>query len=191
MAWLGWLGPAAELMSEYRNLLPAMPQDLWRRTRGEQEIIVRYEPEQALATLPKLLTDRKDREKLVTLVQRLIADDRVRKATPSIEQLAMVEHIGHALELGAETQRSNGARRRPSKNRASGFPRGSAMERKHEKYLRLLDFCKSLPPTPTAVVHPCDESSLRGAVDAAPGADRANPGGSARSNRSGGSAAEH
>ncbi|HQR10592.1 MAG TPA: phosphate acetyltransferase [Casimicrobiaceae bacterium] len=41
------------------------------------------------------------------------------------------------------------------------------MERKHEKYQRLLDFCKSIPPTPTAVAHPCDESSLRGAVDAA------------------------
>ena len=40
------------------------------------------------------------------------------------------------------------------------------MERKHEKYQRLLDFCKSLPPTPTAVAHPCDESSLRGAVEA-------------------------
>jgi phosphate acetyltransferase len=41
------------------------------------------------------------------------------------------------------------------------------MERTHEKYQRLLDFCKTLPPTPTAVAHPCDESSLRGAVDAA------------------------
>ena len=41
------------------------------------------------------------------------------------------------------------------------------MERAHEKYQRLLDFCKTLPPTPTAVVHPCDEGSLRGAVDAA------------------------
>ena len=41
------------------------------------------------------------------------------------------------------------------------------MERTHEKYQKLLDFCKSLPPTPTAVAHPCDESSLRGAVDAA------------------------
>jgi phosphate acetyltransferase len=41
------------------------------------------------------------------------------------------------------------------------------MERKHEKYQRLIDFCKALPPTPTAVVHPCDESSLKGAVDAA------------------------
>ncbi|MCL4760969.1 MAG: phosphate acetyltransferase [Burkholderiales bacterium] len=41
------------------------------------------------------------------------------------------------------------------------------MERRHEKYQRLIDACKSLPPTPTAVAHPCDESSLRGAVDAA------------------------
>jgi len=41
------------------------------------------------------------------------------------------------------------------------------MERKHEKYQRLIDTCKTLPPTSTAVAHPCDESSLRGAVDAA------------------------
>ncbi len=41
------------------------------------------------------------------------------------------------------------------------------MSTKHEKYQRLIDFCKLLAPTPTAVVHPCDESSLRGAVEAA------------------------
>ncbi len=41
------------------------------------------------------------------------------------------------------------------------------MTERHQKYQKLLDFCKSLPPTPTAVAHPCDESSLRGAVDAA------------------------
>ena len=41
------------------------------------------------------------------------------------------------------------------------------MERTHAKYERLLELCKALPPTPTAVAHPCDESSLRGAVDAA------------------------
>ncbi len=40
-------------------------------------------------------------------------------------------------------------------------------QRVHEKYQRLLEFCKTLPPTPTAVAHPCDESSVRGAVDAA------------------------
>ena len=40
-------------------------------------------------------------------------------------------------------------------------------DRKHEKYERLLAACKGLPPTPTAVAHPCDQSSLQGAVDAA------------------------
>jgi phosphate acetyltransferase len=41
------------------------------------------------------------------------------------------------------------------------------MDRKHTKYQQLLDRCKSLPPTPTAVAYPCDESSLKGAIEAA------------------------
>ncbi|TMH28941.1 MAG: phosphate acetyltransferase, partial [Betaproteobacteria bacterium] len=45
--------------------------------------------------------------------------------------------------------------------------RDPLVARTHEKYQRLLDFCKALPPTPTAVAHPCDQSSLEGAVDAA------------------------
>src|SRR5688572_6943846 len=38
---------------------------------------------------------------------------------------------------------------------------------KHEKYQRLIDACKAFPPTPTAVAHPCDASSLQGAMEAA------------------------
>ncbi|MBS1214913.1 MAG: phosphate acetyltransferase, partial [Proteobacteria bacterium] len=38
---------------------------------------------------------------------------------------------------------------------------------KHERYERLIERCKKLSPVPTAVAHPCDESSLQGAVDAA------------------------
>ncbi len=41
------------------------------------------------------------------------------------------------------------------------------MERQHEKYNRLIARCKALAPAPCAVAHPCDESSLRGAVEAA------------------------
>ena len=41
------------------------------------------------------------------------------------------------------------------------------MEQKHAKYERLLARCKELAPAPTAVAHPCDESSLRGTVEAA------------------------
>jgi phosphate acetyltransferase len=40
------------------------------------------------------------------------------------------------------------------------------MSRKHEKYERLIAYCKALPPVPTAVAYPCDQSSLQGAIDA-------------------------
>lgn len=39
--------------------------------------------------------------------------------------------------------------------------------REHEKYERLIARVQALPPTPTAVAHPCDASSLGGAVEAA------------------------
>ena len=43
----------------------------------------------------------------------------------------------------------------------------SAETRQHEKYDRLIARCEGLPPIPTAVAHPCDNSSLSGAIDAA------------------------
>jgi phosphate acetyltransferase len=36
-----------------------------------------------------------------------------------------------------------------------------------ERYDRLLRAAKQLPPVTTAVAHPCDEVSLKGAVEAA------------------------
>ena len=41
------------------------------------------------------------------------------------------------------------------------------MQRKHEKWNQLIAYCGTLPPMPTAVVHPCDQNSLEGAVEAA------------------------
>ena len=41
------------------------------------------------------------------------------------------------------------------------------MDSKHEKYQRLIERCDRLPPTPAAVAHPCDASSLQAAIDAA------------------------
>jgi phosphate acetyltransferase len=38
--------------------------------------------------------------------------------------------------------------------------------RAHDKYLRLIDAAQKLPPIATAIVHPCDEVSLGGAVEA-------------------------
>jgi phosphate acetyltransferase len=39
--------------------------------------------------------------------------------------------------------------------------------RRHEKYDLLIERCRGLPPMATAVAHPCDESSLTAAIDAA------------------------
>lgn len=39
--------------------------------------------------------------------------------------------------------------------------------RRHEKYERLIAATADLAPLPTAVAYPCDETSLRGAIDAA------------------------
>ena len=43
----------------------------------------------------------------------------------------------------------------------------SQPSRSHERYDRLLRAAKQLPPVTTAVAHPCDEVSLKGAVEAA------------------------
>ena len=39
--------------------------------------------------------------------------------------------------------------------------------RTHENYEALIYACNALAPMPTVVVHPCDETSLTGAIDAA------------------------
>jgi pimeloyl-ACP methyl ester carboxylesterase len=89
-----------ELMADYRELLPAVAPDEARRIRGEQEIIVRYEPEKAIATLPALLSERDDRDRLLTLLSRLLADERIQKVEPTPEQLAMLERVRSVLAAG-------------------------------------------------------------------------------------------
>jgi pimeloyl-ACP methyl ester carboxylesterase len=85
-----------ELIEDYREMLPAVQPDEWRRIRGEQDIIVRYEPERALETLPALVTDAGDRDRLVALYQRLLADPRFQGLQPTEEQKAM---LGRAREV--------------------------------------------------------------------------------------------
>src|ERR1043165_5347869 len=40
------------------------------------------------------------------------------------------------------------------------------LSRQHEKYNRLITAAKNVPPLTTAVAHPCDETSLRGSLEA-------------------------
>ena len=88
---------AHELIEEYRELLPELAPDEARRIGGEQEIIARYEPDKAVETLPALLAERKDRERLLSLLERVLADKRVQRIQPSAEQKAMLARIRRVL----------------------------------------------------------------------------------------------
>jgi hypothetical protein len=100
---------ARELIEEYRDLLPELPPDELRRIGGEQEIIARYEPERAIETLPLLLARRTERDRLVTLLERVLADKRVQRIQPSAEQTAMLTRIRRVL--GWDGRRPGWARR--------------------------------------------------------------------------------
>ena len=80
-------------MEEYRELLPDIPRDEMRRIRGEQDIIVLYEPARALDTLPLLLTKASDRARLRKFLDRLLADRRLAGFKPTPEQLSLLERV--------------------------------------------------------------------------------------------------
>jgi len=90
-----------ELIEEYRDLLPQTKPEEQRRIRGEQDIIVRYEPEEALRTLPQLLADPADRKRLLALFDRLLGDERFLSVKPTPEQAAMFKRIEALLQADA------------------------------------------------------------------------------------------
>ncbi len=104
-----------DLATKYRDLLPDFAPDEWRRIRGEQDIIVRYEPEKAIAALPMLLSGSGDRERLVTLVRMMLSDERMRHFEPTTEQLAMIENIGNTLDVEKRPGRSRTAARKQAR----------------------------------------------------------------------------
>ena len=112
-----------ELMTDYAELMPDLEPAAWRRLRGEQEVIVRHAPEQALATLPKLLAARADRVRLLRLVEGLMSDPRIEGFKPTAEQRAMVEL------LRAELTRSTSTKRAAKRTSAKRTTRGRAVAR--------------------------------------------------------------
>ncbi|MGB8435629.1 MAG: DUF3141 domain-containing protein, partial [Burkholderiales bacterium] len=98
----------AELVKEYADLLPDLPLHEWKRIRGEQDAIVRFESERALETLPRLLADPSDRERFLQVLERLTTDPRVHADRATPEQVAMVARIRQVL--GAAMPRIAAAR---------------------------------------------------------------------------------
>jgi hypothetical protein len=54
-----------------------------------------------------------------------------------------------------------------STTQTTTFSNEPARLEKHRRYQRLITTAKNLEPMRTAVVHPCDQSSLEGAINAA------------------------
>ena len=96
---LSLLSTAQELIKDYADLTPQLPPDQWRRIRGEQEIIVRYEPDRALETLPRLLSDA-ERARLLALIERVVNDRRVLATKPTAKQASMLDRIRKVLAGG-------------------------------------------------------------------------------------------
>jgi hypothetical protein len=90
----------AGLMEDYAALLPKLSQEERRRIRGQQEVIVAFEPVRAVETLAGLLPDPADRARLLNLLERLATDPRVWKDRPTPEQLTMLERIRTVLGAG-------------------------------------------------------------------------------------------
>jgi hypothetical protein len=94
---LSSLSMREKLMKEYAEYMPNLTPEQWRRIRGEQEIIAHYAPEKALATLPSLLHDRADREKLLTLLDKLMQDSTIQGTQPTSEQWASLDQVHTVL----------------------------------------------------------------------------------------------
>lgn len=86
-----------ELLADYKDFLPDLPTETARRIRGEQDVIVSYERDAAIKSLPKLLSQKEDRERFLTLLERLPADVRIQADGVTPEQAETLKSIRRVL----------------------------------------------------------------------------------------------
>ncbi|MCP3868179.1 MAG: DUF3141 domain-containing protein [Gammaproteobacteria bacterium] len=79
------------------ELLPDLPWNEWRLIRGRQDLIVKYEPELALQSMPTLLADPEERARFLTLMERLTSDPELPEWLP--EQLDMLKKIRKLFDV--------------------------------------------------------------------------------------------
>ena len=103
---LSRLEAGQQMVKDYKEFLPAVPLEQMRRVAGEQEIIATYEPDRAIATLPALLPQREERERLLTLLERLENDERVRHDGLTAEQRRMLERVRKTLGAPVRARRA-------------------------------------------------------------------------------------
>jgi pimeloyl-ACP methyl ester carboxylesterase len=85
--------------------LSRLPADVVRRIKAEQAVIAELEPERGLESLPRLLADPADRQRVLRVL-----DEAVAAVEPTVEQKAMLARIRHVLGAAVEV---NGKLREP------------------------------------------------------------------------------
>jgi hypothetical protein len=107
------------MIKEYAGVLPRMASDEWRRLRGEQEIIVAYAPQEAVATLPELLSAEGDLARFKALFEVLLQDPRLVSQGVTDEQRTMMTRIEDVLGTG-RTRKAPPRRRAARKTTGKG-----------------------------------------------------------------------
>ncbi|MCQ9379685.1 DUF3141 domain-containing protein [Methyloversatilis sp. XJ19-49] len=83
----------SDLARDFAHLMPSGTPDELRRLRGEQEIIVCFEPDKAMASLPMLLQQDEDRARMLELLDALTHDPRVQAMGLTQDQEQMIGRI--------------------------------------------------------------------------------------------------
>ena len=96
-----------ELAEDFAQFLPDLPRDQQRRLRGEQDIVVRYQPARALQTLPGLVAKAADRARLREFLERLMAHKRLAQLKPTHEQMTMLQQIHELLAAPSPAPRTS------------------------------------------------------------------------------------
>ena len=93
---------------KYPRLLPRISPERERRVRGEQEVIVRYNAQRALKSLPHLVRRSKDRQRLLTLMETVFAETKLGKLKPTPAQISRFEEVRGLLKPRPERARPCG-----------------------------------------------------------------------------------
>ena len=136
------LEKAREVAVRYRELLPDLSAQEFRRIRGEQQIICRYAPDQALAGLPRLLTQRADRDLYLKWLDIIETDDTItEQGRIGKEQHVLLKRIRVMLREPVVEKKSAGkpaqtdkpaaaASKRPADARQSAMVKGKTSAKK-------------------------------------------------------------
>ena len=163
-----------EMVRRIRQAFGDLSLPAFKSAVREQFSILVIDADAALAAIPSMLPDDiETRNKAFDIVSGVLGA----RGEYSTEDQRRIERVGRIVWRRCQIERPRKSRHCL---RQSGRPSGQSIMRElglpqtsgpapggQSKYDRLIAEAKKVPAAKTIVVHPCDETSLRGAIDAA------------------------